>query len=216
VGAKVKTIRDELDKPWPAWYRYDGTFHNEIEAACLMTTWDLSTVDIALEVGTYEGAWAAAVAESGCIVHTFEPATRARTRAYETLRAYQNVTLWPYAIGGTDRQDVLRGCTDDGASFWQRDGASEGCTVVSLNHFLVHNRIGDVALLHLNCEGAEFEILEQAIEKGIMPRIQWLMAQWHGWEFDRKASICERLAKTHRMLWNYSYVEAWERKQDNG
>lgn len=211
----MRTIRDRYPEPWPEWYRHDGEWHNGVEAQSGLYDWSLTIEDRVIEVGTYEGAWTRGIAERyRCKVDTFEPATKAREVAYHHLWNLPTVTLWPYAIGGSDRTAILYDCERDGATL-EKQGVLlplEQCIVVSMNHLIVHNRIGEIALLHLNCEGAEFEILEQMIEKDRVKQVKWFLIQWHGWEFERKDHICQELYKTHKMKWNYGYVECWERK----
>jgi FkbM family methyltransferase len=163
---------------------------------------NLADGDIVIEVGAGYGLWAAQVASSGCILHTFEPNTANRAIAYERLNGFKNVTLWPYALGGSDRTASLY-CTGLKSTLTTDGEKCEECTVVSLNHFLVHNRIGEVFLLRLDCNGAEVEILEQALELGLTKRIKRILVG------TLPRGIEEKLSQTHRHNGWY-----WERIGD--
>ena len=154
---------------------------------------------LVIEIGTGDGSWAWHTAQSGCTVQTFEPSTAMRGKAYERLRDLQNVTLLPYAIGGNDRQATLYYCNGADASLHLAGGAREGCTVVSMNHWFVYARVADVDLLFLDCNGSEYEILEQMIECDRLRQVRRLIVTWDGNEPERQAKICDTLTRTHKL-----------------
>jgi FkbM family methyltransferase len=171
---------------------------------------DLTTESLVIEVGAGDGSSSRAFAQIGCTVHTFEPSTTMRDRAYGQLRDLQNVTLMPYAIGGNDRQATLYQCNDATANLYRPGGPQEGCTVVSMNHWFVYARIAEVDTLLLDCNGSECEILEQMIECDRVRQIRHLMIVWNDDEPERKAAICDELKKTHRLLCDGT--QQWHRK----
>ena len=99
---------------------------------------------IAVEAGVSD--WALQMAQAGYTVHICESRESHRITAYGMFRGFPNVTIWPYSLGGTDRNEP-------------------GRIVVSLNHFMVFNRIGEVDHLKLNENQAE--ILQQIKELGL-------------------------------------------------
>ena len=207
----MTNIRQRLPEPWPEWYRYDGTWSNEGEADAGLFDWPLTENSTVIEVGAYEGRWTERIARSyGCTVHAYEPGSRARAVATKRLEGFPNVTLWPYALGDTERVATLYDCGRDGATLWVRDGSSEPCTVLPASAEV--RKFREVDLLVLNCEGAEYEILDNLLRNDGINGVRWLMIQWHGGEPEAKLGLCVRLARTHCMLWNYGYVEAWEKR----
>ena len=155
---------------------------------------------LVIEVGTGDGTSAWKFAQRpGATVQTFEPSTVMRSKAYERLRDLQNVTLLPYAIGGDDRQAMLHYCNGAAASLHRAGGEREGCTVVSMNHWMVYARIGEVDLLFLDCNGSEYEILEQMIECDRLRQVRRLVITWNGNEPERQAKICDVLTQTHEL-----------------
>lgn len=173
------------------------------------------TDNLMIEIGTGDGSSAWAFAQRpGATVHTFEPSTTMRGKAYERLRDLPNVTLLPYAIGGNDRQATLYHCTGAAANLYRTGGKREGCTVVSMNHWIVYARIAEIALLFLDCNGSEYEILEQMIECDRVRQVCHFMIVWDGNEPERKAMICDELKKTHTLLCDGT--QQWHRKVSQG
>jgi len=155
---------------------------------------------LVIEIGTGDGTSAWEFAQRpGAIVQTFEPSTAMRGKAYERLRDLENVTLMPYAIGGDDRQAMLHYCNGAAASLHRAGGEREGCTVVSMNHWMVYARIGEVDLLFLDCNGSEYEILEQMIECDRLRQVRRLIIAWDRNDAERQAKICDVLAQTHEL-----------------
>lgn len=166
---------------------------------------------LVIEIGTGDGTSAWEFAQRpGATVQTFEPSTAMRAKAYERLRNLSNVTLLPYAIGGDDRQAMLHYCNGAAASLHRAGGERQGCTVVSMNHWFVYARIAEVDLLFLDCNGSEYEILEQMIECDRLKQVCHFMIVWSDDEPERKAAICDELKKTHALLCNGT--QQWHRK----
>lgn len=60
---------------------------------------------------------------------------------------------------------------------------------------LVEFGVDDVHLLKLDCEGAEYTILEALAENGRLPHVGWIRGEWHGRR--HKQRLVETLAATH-------------------
>lgn len=156
--------------------------------------------EFVIEIGTGDGSFALALAQRGCTVHTFEPSTAMRTQAYDKLKDYPNVILVPYAIGGNDRPATLYSCDSPDANLYVQASPYEGCTVVSMNHWFVTARVGEVDKLILDCNGSEVEILAQMISHNLLNRVRCLDIQWADATSVSCATICNTLSLTHRKL----------------
>lgn len=168
---------------------------------------------LVIEIGTGDGASAWKFAQCpGAIVQTFEPSTAMRSKAFERLRDLRNVTLMPYAIGGDDRQATLYQCNGAGASLHNTGGARECCTVVSMNHWMVYARVAEVDLLFLDCNGSEYEILEQMIECDRLQQVRRLLIAWDDNDLKRKALIRDELNKTHQLV--CGSIQQWIRRDN--
>jgi len=163
-----------------------------------------------LEVGSGDGSWAWQAAQApGVIVQTFEPSTTMRGIAFKRLEGLDNVTLLPFAIGGNDRPDTLHLCNGSSATLHGSGEPSEGCTVVSMNHWFVYAHIAEVDLLYLDCNGSEYEILTQMLDCDRMRQVRELRIVWNGDEPEQKARLCAEISRTHEPP---DKGERWERK----
>jgi FkbM family methyltransferase len=76
-------------------------------------------------------------------------------------------------------------------------------------------RLGQVNLMKINIEGAEFPLLARMIETGLLNRVDCFMIQFHEWHPDaygKRRRIREELSKTHRLVWDYHFIwEKWVR-----
>ena len=76
--------------------------------------------------------------------------------------------------------------------------------------------IVEIALLKINIEGGEYDLLDELIASGIIGRIRNIQVQFHDFieeSDDRMAEITNRLSATHKTTFSYRYVwDNWERK----
>jgi len=94
--------------------------------------------------------------------------------------------------------DVIRVPIRDVASVWQELGAIQ------------------VALLKINIEGGEYDLLERLLETGLVGQFQHLQVQFHRFVPDaekRRDFIRTGLAHSHEERWCYPWVwESWTLK----
>ena len=76
-------------------------------------------------------------------------------------------------------------------------------------------QLGDVDLMKINIEGAEFPLLAKMIECNLLKRVDCFLIQFHEWHpgaYRKRQKIRNELAKTHRLEWDYYFVwEKWVR-----
>jgi hypothetical protein len=79
--------------------------------------------------------------------------------------------------------------------------------------------LGPVALMKLNIEGLEFELLDALLGGGGIANVDNLLIQFHDFVPDaaaRRTSIQQQLMRTHEQLWDFPFVwEAWQRRPDD-
>jgi FkbM family methyltransferase len=68
-------------------------------------------------------------------------------------------------------------------------------TSKSLWQRLVEFGVSEVDLMKLDCEGAEYTILESLSENGHLSQVGWIRGEWHGRR--HKQRLAEALAETH-------------------
>src|SRR5262249_53981491 len=73
-----------------------------------------------------------------------------------------------------------------------------------------------IAVLKINIEGCEYELLEHLIDTGWIGRVHQIQVQFHDFVPNaraRRSLIQQRLRATHVQRWNYPFIwEAWERR----
>ena len=74
--------------------------------------------------------------------------------------------------------------------------------------------VGDLDLLHVNCEGCEYEMLENIIKSGLHWKIKIIQFGTHFFPevprlTERFCAIRSELSKSHRMVYGTAF--AWER-----
>merc|ERR1712083_456956 len=79
----------------------------------------------------------------------------------------------------------------------------------------------EISLLHINCEGCEWEMLENLIEQpDVMSKVRCLQVGTHFFPElvsnlnKRYCKIREQLSLTHRLVWGVPYAwERWDRRE---
>jgi hypothetical protein len=115
------------------------------------------------------------------------------------------VTLYSMGLGRNEREDTFY-IKGDMTGNWA-DGEPVKVKIANVNQKLTD----PVALLKLNCEGGEFEILEAILDEGNPLLFDNIQVQFHHIFPDaeeRWKSIRERLLKTHELTYDAPWC--WE------
>lgn len=173
--------------------------------------YDLKPSSRVIDAGGYEGNFTKIIAEKyGCGVHLFEPIPRFMDVIWN--RILQSITggdIRPVlaALGGNTRDGVFHVQGDSSGIF---AGAPETVTakIIAIDEVLawpIFER--GCALLKLNVEGMEFEILERLLDPSVKPlllKVRNIQVQFHPIvpEYgQRYAKIHDGLLETHRLTW---------------
>lgn len=211
----------ELHYYRPAFYRFIGA---TIDNPDIMYDAPLTKGDIALDVGAFEGDWSARVYEKyqPCI-YAFELDPPSIELLKKRFTETPDITCVPYGLAGQNATLALSqrgmGSTlhEQGHGNASRGAAStvdvEVRDIVDVLDSLGHV---DIAIIKLNIEGAEYDVLERLIEAGQLSQIRCYTIQFHEWldrAHLRRRRIRKELSKTHTLMWDYPFVwEQWVRK----
>ncbi len=169
----------------------------------------LGPASVVLDVGAHRGTFTRQISELyGSRVYAFEPVREFR----EELEALslENVRVFDFGIGGTDRIDTIS-VLGDGSSVFREGDRQETIEVRSLERVLDELELRYVDLLKLNVEGCEYEILEHILDRRLADRFEHIQVQFHALVPDaeaRRQAIRERLAESHRTTYDVPFV--WE------
>lgn len=158
---------------------------------------------LVLDIGGFEGNWSLWMsAKYGCEIHCFEPVPEFYANIAKRFAGHPKIHVHNYGIGGTNRTER-----------WKWKGSMTG--IRSLGDQIVEVEIRDVmgvlisptfqrpiALMKINAEGSEFELLESLLGK--QHDIFNIQIQWHSVVDDfaeRRRKISEALSLTHELTW---------------
>lgn len=165
--------------------------------------YDLKPDDVVIDLGAYRGEWANEIrARYGCCAIAVEPTDGIDDYPCEYIKK----AAWTH-----DGKLKFGGAYYYTSAFENPVREYECFDVNSLL-----SRFDEIALLKVNIEGAEYDLLEHIYRAGFMPRIRDLQVQFHlirGEQSEmRYEVISELLSETHSITWEYSFCwENWRR-----
>ncbi len=214
---------------WPALelHYFRKTFYRFVAATIenpqLLHTADINQDSVVLDVGAFTGEWAKSMMDRyDATVYAFEPNPRIFSVLKSKAPNYPKLQLQQYGLGDEDMVTPisLKGL---GSSIFDHANSANDEESVEVEIKSVDNAwealgLGDVDLLKINIEGAEFPLLERMIELDMLSRARIIMVQFHEWHpgaYGRRRRIRTALARTHDQDWDYPFVwEKWTRKRD--
>lgn len=172
---------------------------------------------VVLDVGAHIGSFARAAAMRGAVVRSYEPAKEC-AQPFSWNTAGLNVSLGSYAVGSADEERILIHCPSrderSGHSIFiphPNWGRSEMVRVLPFKN-ICH---GEVDLCKLDCEGAEYTILNDTPDDVLRLVRRWVI-EFHA--FDHFQIPWERISKLgFDITWVEArphFVTAWFTRRD--
>jgi len=181
---------------------------------------DLEPDSVVIDVGAFNGSWAQNIIERyDPIIYAFEPNTKSYSALAEKAENNPKLKILPYGLGEEDEM-VEFTINGKGSSMYEdrtrhAELARETVEIRAIDRVWKELKIGQVDLMKINIEGAEFPLLEKMIEADLLGNVDSYMIQFHEWHpgaYGRRRRIRKELSKTHRLLWDYHFVwEKWVR-----
>lgn len=165
--------------------------------------YDLKPDDVVIDLGAYRGEWASEIrARYGCCVIAVEPTDSIDGWQCETIKKAAWLFDGKLRVGGAYYYT---------SAF---EPATHEYECFDVNCLL--SRFDEIALLKINVEGSEYDLLEHIYKAGLMPRIRDLQVQFHLIEGEdsrmRYEVLSELLMETHTLAWQYFFCwENWRR-----
>lgn len=169
--------------------------------------YDLSPDDIVIDIGAYRGEWAEQILERyGCKLVVVEPTDNITQHMAFAGTEVINKAAW-----------LFDGRLRFGGAYYYTSAFEDPVTeyeCFDVNSLL--RRFDEIALVKMNIEGAEYDLLEHIYRGGLMPRIRDLQVQFHLIEGEdsllRYEVVSELLLETHSPTWRYMHCwENWRR-----
>ena len=176
----------------------------------------LGSSSVVLDIGGFEGNWAAAInGRYGAHVHVFEPHPAFAAAIARRFTGNFAITVHDYAIGSQEGTLSLSDDGDASSSFRSATRTVEG-RIRAVADVLTPTAFPVIDLAKVNIEGGEYDLLPAFAEAGVLPRLRMLQVQFHLFTPDdviRREAIRATLAQTHRCDWSYDFVwEQWSLK----
>jgi FkbM family methyltransferase len=172
--------------------------------------------EVVYDVGGYRGDWTALMLPRyPCDYWVFEPHPEALQLLRPRFSGLPNVHLVEAALGQGDGQVALSS-EHEGSSIVKGQTSNQ----VEVKLFDVTRFILDhdhrVALMKLNIEGAEYDLLESLLRGEAADRVDSVLVQFHAGSpaaARRYGDIAAQLSKDHLLQWRYPFLwELWSRR----
>jgi FkbM family methyltransferase len=169
--------------------------------------------DLVIDGGGFEGIWTKEMlVRYGCKSIIFEPIPQFFKNLSKIFKNNKLVTVYQQGLGGSNRSTEFCISADGSSEYISNSEKKSVVQIIDLSGFLEVAEINNVAVLKLNIEGGEYEVLERLIENFDLPKIRCLLIQFHptvdGWS-ERRDKIRRGLESTHNLVWSFDMV--WEK-----
>jgi len=218
----IKKIMNRLQMEYGLRYRKDPfliaarNWFSDKGDETLRLDYPLNHESVVIDVGGYKGEWAGKIYNKySSNIYIFEPVSM----YYENItdKFVNNGKVHPFQFGlSCSDKEIQMAIQDDGSSTVRLDSKEK--SIVHLKDVLDvfnTNNFGEIALIKINIEGGEFDLLERMLETGLVDKCNDLQIQFHDFfpdAKDRRQRIREKLRKTHRLTFDYYFVwENWVR-----
>mgnify|MGYP005845666403 CR=1 FL=1 len=203
----------DLETTWDRWTAAGGDDAHRFD-------YPLGPDSIVLDLGGYRGDWAAEIyARYRSRLFVFEPASAHAESIRLRFRANPDIRVFDFGLAGRTRRELLA-LAGESSSVFHRRGATEEVQLVDIAEWLSQHGIHRIALMKINIEGGEYELLERLAALGLLPTVDHLQIQFHKIAADSDArvhAIQQQLTQTHTPTYQYPYIwESWSRRAQSG
>ncbi len=176
--------------------------------------------DIVFDVGGYKGDYTAELLETNPNItsYIFEPVSVFATNIKNRFNDDPRVKVFNIGLSNITKQLEIN-LDNDGSSFHKKalGNKKEYAQIIDFKDFIDENKIEHIALLKLNIEGAEYDLLERIINSNCINIIDHVLVQFHDIDkhsIQRMHKLQEMLSRTHKLSWAIRpFVwESWQKK----
>lgn len=177
--------------------------------------YDLTPDSVVLDVGGYLGDWADKISRKyGCMVHVLEPVSEFYRGLVNRFAGNPLIKVYNFGLGA-DNGTADFGIQHDSTGEFAGSPKRETVQIRGIEG-VMREIGGDLALLKLNAEGAEWRIVPALISSGLISRVSNLQLQWHpvGNGTQELFDVLQRsLSLTHRLTFDNDWVwQNWLKK----
>lgn len=203
---KVKIAPSSKDLAYAKWNSDDGD-------NSLRYNYPLTKDSIVFDAGGYKGDFAAEISSRfQSRVFVFEPVEKFYLYSKKRFAHNPTVSLFQYGLGA--KEEILSIEEDENKTQMKASHNQKSVINVQLKDIkavIKELNIPQIDLFKINIEGGEYELLEKVYSMGFMGKVKDFQIQFHDFipgADQKRASVTEKLKKTHTCTWSYDYI--WE------
>jgi len=177
--------------------------------------YNLNQDSIVFDLGGYIGEWSDIIQKKyNSKIYIFEPVFKHFSELEKKFEHKENIKIYNF---GLSNQTYDTEIIHDGASssLYLQEGEKEKIKLINFEEFINSENIKNIDLIKINIEGGEYELLDSILESNLQTQINNFQIQFHKMFDDceiRRNNIREKLSKTHRLTYDYTFVwENWEK-----
>jgi FkbM family methyltransferase len=181
----------------------------------LRFNYELNEESVILDLGGYQGQWASDLfSRYRCNIFIFEPVIDFSDQIKERFVNNNQIKVLPFGLGKFSRSEIIH-LSADGSSTFGKSTNREKIEIVDVKDWIDTRKIGEIALIKINIEGGEYELLDRLIETELIKNIENIQVQFHNISKDSRSQmkrIQKALSHTHMPTYQYEFVwENWVR-----
>jgi FkbM family methyltransferase len=167
-------------------------------------------------LGGYDGQWASDIyGRYGCTVYFFEPVQLYAEKITSRFAKNPKIKVFPFALGGKDHKLVIA-ISGTSSSVFSDGKLTQEIQIVDASKWFEDSGLTSVALMKVNIEGGEFELMDRLIAAEKLSLIQDIQIQFHDVSPDsreRMERIQQFLERTHKRTYAYEFIwENWSKQ----
>lgn len=203
-----KTVFEETVQIW-----------NTIEGdRTLRLRYDLNPESVVWDVGGYKGQWASDLfSKYQPYIHIFEPVPLFAEDIQERFSCNSKIKIHAYGLSNKNEKLPIT-LTEDRSSLYTHDLHTQLISLQKASTVFKELGASHIALMKINIEGGEYNLLEDLIDTGIIKDIDNIQVQFHSFvphAQNRMEVIQKKLTHTHTQTYAYPFVwENWKRNHD--
>ncbi len=144
----------------------------------LRLDYPLTDQSLVLDLGGYEGAWAADIyCRYNCPIFIFEPVPAYSASIRNRFKNNPNVKVFEFGLSSTDRNETLNLNGERSSVFSKNSKNLQSIHLKKAADFFEQHQNKNIDLCKINIEGGEYDLLEHLIETNWIDKIKNLQIQ---------------------------------------
>lgn len=210
TSIQKRFFKTDFDRTYDRWVAARGD-------QTLRLDYPLSASSVVFDLGGYKGDWAQEIFDRfGCQVWIFEPVPSFAQGIRRRFHDHDKIKVFEFGLAASDGSVELNLAENSSSQFSSKGGATTTIRLSDVGSFFSSHAISKIDLMKINIEGAEYDLLDSMLDRGLSDRITDLQIQFHDFFLQaaaRREKIRSRLARTHQVTYDFPFIwENWQRR----